>query len=439
MSNLEGSSAKSTKVERSFRDLSEDEARDPELLTTLASFGWSTAFDWAELLKSPRVMLLSEAGTGKTFECQRQVAHLVASGVPAFFIPLEALAKESPDQLWSSSEAARFAAWHADSASNAHFFLDSIDEMQLSHGKFRTALRRLARAIDGQTGRARIVVTSRPIAIDAQAFRDELPIPPGREARHEIVDSEDHFDDLMTGAVRKAKRDAAKEGKSGEATKPWRTVALMPLSNEQIEAIIDLQGVADGDALLKEIDRRRMWDFARRPQDLIEISAYWKEHKKLGNRAQQIAQNITTKLREASERAAHTHLAEARAREGAERLALALALTRKRTIRVSDNSLDDQESEAALDARVVLEDWSDAERSELLQRPLFGFASYGRVRFHHRSVAEYLAAQRLHNLVSIGRMPTAALLRLMFGEKYGQAIVFPAMRPVSAWLAQSNV
>ena len=110
-------------------------------------------------------------------------------------------------------------------------------------------------------------------------------------------------------------------------------------------------------------------------------------------------------------------------------------LTRKRTIRFSDLSLDGHEVEAALDPSIILPDWSDKDRIELLQRPLFGFASYGRVRFHHRSASEFLAAKRLRRLSADGRMPRTALFRLLFGECYGRDLVFPSMRPVAAWLA----
>ena len=48
-----------------------------------------------------------------------------------------------------------------------------------------------------------------------------------------------------------------------------------------------------------------------------------------------------------------------------------------------------------LDAATILPDWTPAERQALLRRALFDPATYGRVRFHHRSVQEYLAARRL--------------------------------------------
>lgn len=95
-------------------------------------------------------------------------------------------------------------------------------------------------------------------------------------------------------------------------------------------------------------------------------------------------------------------------------------------------------TEAALDLSKVLTDWSADERSTLLERPLFGFASYGRVRFHHRSVVEYLAAKRLDVLLSRG-ISIKAIKRLLFVETaQGTRAIRPSMRPVAAWLALSR-
>jgi hypothetical protein len=72
---------------------------------------------------------------------------------------------------------------------------------------------------------------------------------------------------------------------------------------------------------------------------------------------------------------------------------LAALLTRKLTIRYSAESDKVQSAEAALDAGKVLTNWSQSEKDTLLERGLFGFANYGRVRFHHRSALEYAARQ----------------------------------------------
>ena len=121
-------------------------------------------------------------------------------------------------------------------------------------------------------------------------------------------------------------------------------------------------------------------------------------------------------------------------RTGAERLALALALTRTRTIRSPAQTLEIHGADGVLDPSKILPDWTEAERQALLRRALFDPATYGRVRFHHRSVQEYLAARRLLALHERG-MSRKALFRLLFADRYGVEVVLPSMCGIAAWLA----
>jgi hypothetical protein len=59
------------------------------------------------------------------------------------------------------------------------------------------------------------------------------------------------------------------------------------------------------------------------------------------------------------------------------------------------------------------------------------------VRFHHRSVLEYLAAKRLSALLK--RVPIKAVKRIVFAETaQGEKVVRPSMRPVAAWLSSMH-
>lgn len=60
----------STNVTRHFRDLSNAEIADLEQANLLIDMGWSGATTWDDLLKSSRVLIISEAGAGKTYECR---------------------------------------------------------------------------------------------------------------------------------------------------------------------------------------------------------------------------------------------------------------------------------------------------------------------------------------------------------------------------------
>ena len=142
---------------------------------------------------------------------------------------------------------------------------------------------------------------------------------------------------------------------------------------------------------------------------------------------------MRVKLQPRDDRREPAELSVDKAIEGASRLALAMLFTRRMTLRHSAAS-DVIKDEAALDPAIILSDWNPNERKALLERPLFGFASYGRVRFHHRSVVEYLAAERLRGLRHRG-MSFRALKRLLFAQTKGKTIVRPSKRPIAGWLA----
>ena len=55
-------------VQRSFREISKDDVGEADQQSFLVSLGWSKAPDWGQLLESKRVMIISEAGAGKTYE-----------------------------------------------------------------------------------------------------------------------------------------------------------------------------------------------------------------------------------------------------------------------------------------------------------------------------------------------------------------------------------
>ena len=333
--------------------------------------------------------MISEAGAGKTHECREQAQRLWDAGEPAFFVELAGLAAGDLRGLLDGDEEARLDAWLSSQSDVATLFLDSIDELRLSLGSFEQALKRLKKAIGSRLGWARIVITTRPIPFDEQLVRRLLPIPPAPSAEPR----EESFAKIAMGD-----HQTRQFGETGDETaSDWRTVGLMPLSDAQIVEFARVQGVEDPAVLLDDLEKRNAQEFARRPQDLIELCADWREHKRIRTHRDQVAANVRVKLQPRDDRPEPAELSVDKAIEGANRLALAMLVMRRMTMRHSAAS-DVIEDEAAFDPGIILSDWNPNERRALLERPLFGFASYGRVRFHHRSVGEYLAAERLRAL-----------------------------------------
>ena len=364
-------------------------------------------------------------GAGKTYECREQARRLWDAGEPAFFVGLAGMGAGDLRSLLDHEGEARLDAWISSQSDVATFFLDSIDELKLSLGSFELALKRLKKVIGPKLRQSRIVITTRPIPFDEQLVRRLLPVPPAPSTET----SEETFAKI-------AMRDHQTQQVGDEddsAALDWRTVALMPLSDAQILEFARIQGVEDPTVLLEDLERRNAQEFARRPQDLIELCADWREHKRIRTHRDQVTGNVRVKLQPRDDRREPAELSVDRAIEGASRLALTMVVTRRMTIRHSAES-DVIEDEAALDPAIILSDWNPNERRALLERPLFGFASYGRVRFHHRSVVEYLAAERLRTLRDRG-MSFRALKRLIFAQTKGKTIVRPSKRPIAGWLA----
>jgi len=304
------------RIERSFCDIPEDKIMDIDQAASLANIRRSGSVGWEDLLKSQRILIVSEAGAGKTYECQKQRDILWETGDAAFFLELAQLAHNSLREMLSMEEDRRLDAWMISQSDTAIFFLDSIDELKLTLGSFKVALTKLNRALNGQFGRVRIVITTRPTRVDQQLVRDILPT---QEPIEEVISAES----FALIALNKTEKEQKTRG-----PEQWRNVALLPLSNDQIRAISLNCGVTDPDALLSDISRRHAQEFTHRPQDLIQLCIDWRDHKRIRTHLQQVGYDVDVKLRPRLDPGEKAQLSANRALEGASRLALGALLTR---------------------------------------------------------------------------------------------------------------
>ena len=103
-------------LKRRFRDLRDAELAhtefdDPGVLASLDEWGLGPTFDWSELLEHPRVVILAEAGAGKSREMSEQAKLLVEAHRYAFCVPLESLDKEPLTNLLEPPGEQIFEAW----------------------------------------------------------------------------------------------------------------------------------------------------------------------------------------------------------------------------------------------------------------------------------------------------------------------------------------
>ena len=409
-------------LNRSFRELGDDASvaasDDAPLLPTYQSLAWP------DLLKLHRVVVLSEAGSGKTEEIRHTARRLRKEHRAAFFLRLEHISTNF-ETAFEEGTYEEFESWQQ-STQEGWLLLDSIDEARLRDAlDFESAVRQLGGKLKRSMQRAHILLTGRTAAwrplSDLALCAKHLPYSyPSRSSEPE-EDSDDPSASVRTTLSQKA---AAGSG-------AFTVVALDDLSVAQVRVFAEAKKVVDVDELLEEIERADGWSYTTRPLDLEELLDFWSNNKRIGSRLELLLASIDRRLREPDQNRDEIRpLTPARARQGARLLAAACTLTQQQTIAVPDGS----KNVRGLRLDALLSDWSATERATLLQRPIFDEEIYGTVRFHHRSVREYLTAEWFAELLA-KNTSRRAIEGLFFRQQYGLEVVPPGVRPVLPWLA----
>jgi len=414
---------------RTFHELAKH-ARESDAFDLNQAFFTGSRLQWDDLLKGYRTVILSEAGSGKTEEIRQTANRLRAEGKKAFFLRLEHIAGDF-EEAFEVGTFDEFEEWLA-STDEGWLLLDSVDEARLRNpGDFERAVRKLGRRIQAASTRAHIILTGRTSAwrakTDLELCERHLPIAP-ETTKVAAADpsAETSLDDLFDLDALDTEDSKEKEAPSG-----FRIVALDDLSTAQIKAFARARGVSDTQAFLEEIERADAESFTTRPQDLEELIEFWNKEHRIGTRLELMHNSVQRRLEERDQNHREAQpLAATRAREGARLLAAASILGKEPTIQVPDGSHNNR----GIAVQLVLPDWDDRDQQTLLSRPIFDEAIYGTVRFHHRSVREFLTAEWLSRLLerSASHREVEALL---FREQYGVEVIVPTMRPVLPWLA----
>lgn len=405
---------------RTFHDLalSEEEDKESDLFRLMRR---DRPTQWSDLLEERRVVLLSEAGSGKTEEIRHACRDLRLRKKHAFFLRIEYLAQDF-DASFEEGTTQEFDDWIG-SGEDGWLLLDSVDEARLKDAKdFERAIRKIGRKLGGVLQRAHVVITGRTDAwrprTDLMICETALPWTPPASARKEDQES----DEAVTT------RDAPG---STRPKSPFRIVALDDLAGEQVDRFAGAKGVTDIKAFKKAVERADAWSFTARPLDLAETVEFWIANEKIGSRLELLRASIDKRLEERDQdRADANPISKERIREGARLVAAASTLVKESAIRVPDG----QHNDRGLPIKEVLTDWNDADCRTLLTRPIFDDGIYGTVRFHHRSVREFLAAEWL-NAMLVDAGSRAKIENLFFRRQYGIEVVVPTTRPILPWLA----
>jgi hypothetical protein len=418
-------------LNRTFHELSEHAGQSDDVDLSQV-FRVKSQLTWVDVHKNPRTVVLSEAGSGKTQEIRHVAMRLRAAAKPAFFLRLE-LIPDDFDVAFEVGTMEEFENWLA-SDDAGWLLLDSVDEARLkSPQDFERAIRKLGRRINNAKSRVTIVLTGRTHAwrpkTDLELCEKHIGFPPQTKALaaepitdllQPDPDNSEDFDEILE--IKDKKEDVSPR---------FKVVALDDLSRNQVAAFAAAKGVQDVIALQSAIERADAWSSTARPQDLDEVTAMWLETGRIGTRLEIMNNSIDRRISERDQmRAEARPITDERIREGVMLLAAGTTLAQSQIIRVPDGA----ENGKGISPKSVLSGWTDVEVSTLLSRPIFDDAIYGTVRFHHRSVREYLSARWIVKLLE---RPTSrrAIEALLFRKQYGLDVVVPTMRPVLPWLA----
>ena len=349
-------------------------------------------------------VILGEPGSGKSVELQHQARMLRLAGRPALYANLRALV--SDDAPYLDRDDPLIQRWRK-TDETAWFFLDSVDESKLEHvDDFHTAITRMSRWVGADANRARYVISSRisewQSVTDRRLVEESLLLPPR----------------------------PSDEAKLGDE-KYLKVLTLLPLTN--IQARQFQAGTSSGQvdkSFFDAVDNAHAWDFMRRPLDVADLYGLWKAHGRLGRLGEVVEHAVSRLL---SERRNKSSLPIAQARDGAELLAACLALHKSVSLALNESA---SRGGSALTVRDCLPDnWTAEDGARLVQLPLFDAAAYGRVRFHHRTYQDYLAATWLATQMQAD-LPPSELKQLLFAESAGGRLTLrPSLAPVAAWLA----
>lgn len=441
-------------LNRTFRIVSKDEIHSDNFDSRYDSNLWGDRNQtvWRDLEQRFRTVILAEGGAGKTREMRERCNTLRGEGKNAWFIELEMLANDSiEDLLELNNQLSDFTQWRESSDENAWIFLDAVDELKLKDGDFRKALFTLRKSIGSSYARIRIIISCRPSdwdKFDIHHFEDQLPAPklsthPSSSLLPEDASqsSEERFLAPLKGKPGlDSNANIEPSSNDKNESEKLEIFQFQNLTPTQVRTFVEIRTPEISNDFLNTIENDDRWAFTRQPQDLLELLTLWEENQSLGTYKEQLEAFLLSSLRERDRRPNESsQLSQEKAREGAERLALSLALSKKRTLlNVSDeNPVGSTPSSVC--PRELLQNWTSTEIKSLLRLRTFDPPSYGRIKFHRRDIQEYLAAGRLIKLAEAGNDSMNKLCALLFSKgTTGKEILLPSMKGIAVWVAYDS-
>ena len=347
-------------LNRRFIPWTDKNSRDLEVLTSLSAF--RDALTWEDLLARHRVVILAEAGSGKSTELAEQARLSSAAGRYTFSTTVQNVGRRGLSSALGRIMSRKLEEWRS-SEEPAWFFFNSVDEAKASDVRLDDALKEIADGIEGGASRAHVVLSGRhtdwEFRRDLERLNAWIGMPPADVIAPAIDPNE-----LIVSIIR--------QDKLPEPPPPSEAplvVVMGALDRSQVEAFARGKGVDNVDALFDELSRANLWDFARRPLDLDWLVGYWQTRGALGPLADILALSLRERLGEPDLQRARTDPIDVdRAMAASQRIGAALVLQRLEDVAVPDSGLDLAAGRPVLDLADILPDWSGEDRTRLINR-----------------------------------------------------------------------
>ena len=405
------------------KESSEDDYED--------GFRWAVhgkdSLSWSELLKKRVVVILGEAGTGKTVEFERQAARLQQDNKAAFLLALNELTNREAIARALAEHGPLFTEWSG-SDNAGSFFLDAVDESRLNGPTaLRTALRLIVDVLQSHLQRVSFFISSRVTDWSVPGVRETIE----RTLLKAIREAE--VSDVL------APRTAADtlEVEEGEAPPSIEldVFRLDPLSEEDAKRLAETHGASPVEAFWKAVEDGGYEFMATRPLDLEWMAKRWASAKKLGTYSEVIEAALVQRLSEKNQSYIDLGavLSRDQLRQGAEQFAAACIFCGRHYVLVNAGASTDN----AVSPAEALPGWNPQEHLRLLGTAVFDEWTYGRAKFHHRAVREYLAACWVGRRLDEG-LPVSRALKLFIQAPYGEPVLLNSRRSVLCWLATFN-
>ena len=377
---------------------------------------------WEKILENDISVLLGTAGSGKTTEVRQQVQVLEEAGENAFLLILGKLQDRSTDNAFDfelDGQSVRFKKWKP-TGEGGVLFLDALDEARLPSAPNKSALENALDVVSMEIGRRksrlRLVVTSRP----SEWFGD-------RDERNLK---------LFIKRTRYTKHD-------GPTDEPSLKVLRMgALNTTDIEKLAKSRGVNPHE-FLEAVNANLSSGIIQQPLDAHLFLDVWKKAEDEGltsdqifnSRRQVMHELVNWRLIGRSESRGQVDIDIPRARRAVAKLAAFVVVSDQQDLPAQE--LPVREVSVAQILSTDETPWTEVQVRSLLVCGLFQPSVGGRIRFAHRELRDFLAAEYFDGSMR-SRAHSEQPISVLFADGIGPRTIPQSTENVMGWLSTFN-